>query len=119
MVWLSFKNIKSTRPTIKISESVLVPFPILKKVITHAYHFNGNPSTQYSIFAYIDPVKTIIIVEEEEWEVSQILDAKINRGKLWYLVEWKCFSQDPERSTWESTENLQNCPELVKDFHYL
>ncbi|MBW0508290.1 hypothetical protein O181_048005 [Austropuccinia psidii MF-1] len=64
-----------------------------------------NPGDMKSIhpvfhFSLLEPVKTstipnrhqespppIIIEEEEEWEVSQILDSKINRGKLWYLVE--------------------------------
>ncbi|MBW0575534.1 hypothetical protein O181_115249, partial [Austropuccinia psidii MF-1] len=50
MVWLSSKNIKSTGPTKKLSERCLGPFPTLKKVNTHAYHLNGNPSTQSSIF---------------------------------------------------------------------
>ncbi|MBW0565337.1 hypothetical protein O181_105052 [Austropuccinia psidii MF-1] len=50
MVWLSSKNIKSTRPTKTLSEGWLGPFPILKKVSTHAYHLNGNSSTQFSIF---------------------------------------------------------------------
>ncbi|MBW0533071.1 hypothetical protein O181_072786 [Austropuccinia psidii MF-1] len=52
MVWLCSKNIKSTRPTKKLSERWLGPFPILKKVSTHAYHLNGNPSTQSSIFHF-------------------------------------------------------------------
>ncbi|MBW0531055.1 hypothetical protein O181_070770 [Austropuccinia psidii MF-1] len=136
MVWLSSKNIKSTRPTKKLSKQGLGPFPILKKVGTHAYH-PKLPSSWKSIhpvfhISLLEPVKTstipnwhqvppppIIIEEEEEWEVSQILDSKLKRGKLWYLVEWKGFSQDSERSTWEPTENLNNCPELVKDFHSL
>ncbi|MBW0512226.1 hypothetical protein O181_051941 [Austropuccinia psidii MF-1] len=50
MVWLSSKKIKSTRPTKKLSEGWLSPFPILKKVRTHSYHLNGNPSIQSSIF---------------------------------------------------------------------
>ncbi|MBW0488441.1 hypothetical protein O181_028156 [Austropuccinia psidii MF-1] len=66
-----------------------------------------------------EPPPPIIIEEEEKWQVSQILDSKLKRGKLWYLVEWKGFSQDSERFTWEPTENLKNCPELVKDFHSL
>ncbi|MBW0570122.1 hypothetical protein O181_109837 [Austropuccinia psidii MF-1] len=136
MVWLSSKNIKSTRPTKKLSERLLGPFPNLKKVSTHAYHLK-LPSQWKSIhpvfhISLLEPVKTstipirhqepplpTIIEEEEEWEVSQILDSKLKRGKLWYLVEWKGFSQDPERSTWEPTKNLKNCPELVKDFHSL
>ncbi|MBW0502671.1 hypothetical protein O181_042386 [Austropuccinia psidii MF-1] len=66
-----------------------------------------------------EPPPPIIIEEEEEWQVSQILDFTLKRGKLWYLVEWKAFSQYPERSTWEPTENLENCPELGKDLHSL
>ncbi|MBW0555966.1 hypothetical protein O181_095681 [Austropuccinia psidii MF-1] len=66
-----------------------------------------------------EPPPPIIIEEEEEWEVSQILDSKLKRRKVWYLVEWKGFSQDSERSIWEPAENLTNCPELVKDFHSL
>ncbi|MBW0484692.1 hypothetical protein O181_024407 [Austropuccinia psidii MF-1] len=50
MVWIFSKNIKSTRHTKKLCERWLVPFPLLKKVNNHAYHLNGNPSTQSSIF---------------------------------------------------------------------
>ncbi|MBW0487345.1 hypothetical protein O181_027060 [Austropuccinia psidii MF-1] len=46
-----------------------------------------------------EPPPPIIIEEEEEWKVSQILDSKLKRRKLWYLVEWKGFIQDPE-SNW-------------------
>ncbi|MBW0558016.1 hypothetical protein O181_097731 [Austropuccinia psidii MF-1] len=136
MVWLSSKNIKSTRPTKNLSERWLGPFPILKKVSTRVYHLK-LPSQWKSIdpvfhISLLEPVKTsaipnrnqepppqIIIEEEEEWEVSQILDSKLKSGKLCYLVEWKGFSQDSERFTWEPAENLKNCPELVKDFHSL
>ncbi|MBW0527092.1 hypothetical protein O181_066807 [Austropuccinia psidii MF-1] len=54
MVCISSKKIKSTRPTRKLSERWLGPFPILKKVSTHAYHLNGSPSTQSSIFASLN-----------------------------------------------------------------
>ncbi|MBW0535858.1 hypothetical protein O181_075573 [Austropuccinia psidii MF-1] len=52
MLWLSFKNIKSTRPTKKLSERWFGPFPIFKKMSTHAYHLNGNPSIQSSIYPF-------------------------------------------------------------------
>ncbi|MBW0565428.1 hypothetical protein O181_105143 [Austropuccinia psidii MF-1] len=91
MVWLPYKNIKSTRPMKKLSERWLGPFAILKKVSTHAYHLK-LPSQWKSIhpvflISLLEPVKTsaipnwhqeppppIIIEEEEEWKVSQILD---------------------------------------------
>ncbi|MBW0546351.1 hypothetical protein O181_086066 [Austropuccinia psidii MF-1] len=42
-----------------------------------------------------EPPPSIIIEEEEEWEVTQILYSKLKRGYLYYLVEWKGFSQEP------------------------
>ncbi|MBW0550165.1 hypothetical protein O181_089880 [Austropuccinia psidii MF-1] len=62
MVWLSSKNIKSTRPTKKLSERWLGPFLILKKVSTHAYHLK-LPSQWKSIhpvfhISLLEPVKT-------------------------------------------------------------
>ncbi|MBW0543471.1 hypothetical protein O181_083186 [Austropuccinia psidii MF-1] len=118
----------------KTSERWLGPFLILNKVSTHAYHLK-LPSKWKFIFpvfhiSLLEPVKTstipnrhqeppppIHIKEEEEWEVSQILDSKLKRESLWYLVEWKGLSQDPEISIWEPTAIHNNCPEIVKDFH--
>ncbi|MBW0579836.1 hypothetical protein O181_119551 [Austropuccinia psidii MF-1] len=132
-----FKRISNQPdPPKKLSERWLGPFAILKKVSSHYYHLKlpSQWKSFHPVFhiSLLEPVKTstipnrhqeppppITIEEEEEWEVSQVLDSKLKRRKLWYLVEWKGFSQDLERSTWEPAENLRNCPELVKDFHSL
>ncbi|MBW0494323.1 hypothetical protein O181_034038 [Austropuccinia psidii MF-1] len=137
MTWYSFLPRTSNQldPPKKLSERWLGLFPILKKVITNSYHLK-LPSQWKSIhpvfqISLLEPFKTStipnrhqesptsIIIEEEEWEVSQILHSKLKRETLWYLVEWKGFSQDPERSTWEQTENLKNWAEPIKDFHSL
>ncbi|MBW0503455.1 hypothetical protein O181_043170 [Austropuccinia psidii MF-1] len=128
---------KMSRENLKLPKTGLRdPFPILKKVSTYSYHLKlpAQSKSIHSVFhiSLLEPVKTstipnrhqgppppIMIEVEEEWEVSQILDSKLGRRKLWYLVEWKGFSQDPESSTWEPAENLNNCPELVIDFHSL
>ncbi|MBW0535442.1 hypothetical protein O181_075157 [Austropuccinia psidii MF-1] len=65
MVWSSSKNIKSTRPTKKLSEGWLRPFPILKKVRTHSYCLK-LPSQWKSIhpvfhISRLKPVKTSTI----------------------------------------------------------
>ncbi|MBW0479523.1 hypothetical protein O181_019238 [Austropuccinia psidii MF-1] len=134
MVWLSSKNIKSTRPTKKLSERWLSPLPILKKLSTSAYHLKLpsqckfiHPVFHISLLELVktskipnlnqEPPPPIII--DEEWEFPQILDSKLKRRKLGYLVEWKGFSQDQERSTCEPAKKLKNCPEIVKDFHSL
>ncbi|MBW0528992.1 hypothetical protein O181_068707 [Austropuccinia psidii MF-1] len=99
MVLLSSKNIKLKRPTKQLSERWLAPFPILKKVGTHAYQLK-IPSQWRSIHPVfhiylLESVKTsaipnqhqgpspaIIIEEEGEWEVSQIVNLKLKRGKV-------------------------------------
>ncbi|MBW0497860.1 hypothetical protein O181_037575 [Austropuccinia psidii MF-1] len=62
-------------------------------------------------------IPPVLVMEKEEWEVAQVLDSKLKRGKLWYLVEWKGLNQDPERTTLEPDSSLNNLPDLVKDFH--
>ncbi|MBW0544729.1 hypothetical protein O181_084444 [Austropuccinia psidii MF-1] len=52
------------------------------------------------------PPPPAVVEEKEEWEVAQALEAKLKRGKLWYLVEWKGFRKDPERSACEPFSNL-------------
>ncbi|MBW0500790.1 hypothetical protein O181_040505 [Austropuccinia psidii MF-1] len=53
MLWLSSKNIKSTRPTKTLSEIWLAPFRSSGKsvlmLITSSFHLNGNPSIKSSI----------------------------------------------------------------------
>jgi hypothetical protein len=44
-----------------------------------------------------------------------MLDSKLIRGKLHYLVHWKGYPI--EEHTWEPVANLTAAKELVKDFH--
>ncbi|MBW0586832.1 hypothetical protein O181_126547 [Austropuccinia psidii MF-1] len=65
MVWLSSKNIKTTRPSKKLSEIWLGPFPILKKVSTHAYHLKLPSQWKFIHPAFhislLEPFKTSTI----------------------------------------------------------
>ncbi|MBW0574037.1 hypothetical protein O181_113752 [Austropuccinia psidii MF-1] len=102
-VWLASKNIKTTRPTKKLSERGLGPFEVLKKIGSHAYNFKLPQKWEsvHPVFhvSLLEPVKhstipnqhqlptpTVLVEEQEEWEVAQVLDSKLKRGKLWYLV---------------------------------
>ncbi|MBW0531702.1 hypothetical protein O181_071417 [Austropuccinia psidii MF-1] len=131
---VSIKSSKRYADKSRASTPVFNPGDI--KVSTHAYHLKLPSKWKYihPVFhiSLLEPVKTskipnrhqeppppIIIKEEEEWEVSQIVDSKLERGKLWYLVGWKGFSQDSERSAWEPAGNLKNCLDLVKEFNSL
>uniref|UniRef100_A0A1Y1K501 Chromo domain-containing protein n=1 Tax=Photinus pyralis TaxID=7054 RepID=A0A1Y1K501_PHOPY len=51
--------------------------------------------------------------EEEQYEVEEIIDEKVVRGVIHYLIRWKGY--DPESDTWEP-ENTLECPDLIKKF---
>ncbi|GAB0095381.1 hypothetical protein DMENIID0001_107570 [Sergentomyia squamirostris] len=48
--------------------------------------------------------------EEEEYEVEDIVDHKVVRGKTSYRIRWKGWSEDDD--TWEGEETL-SCPDIV------
>ena len=52
---------------------------------------------------------------DEEYEVDTIIDSRIYRGKLQYLVHWKGY--DESERTWELVSNLRNSPKIVDQFH--
>ena len=52
---------------------------------------------------------------ELEYEVAQILDSKIERWRLKYLVDWVGYG--PEERTWEPAENMVHAANAVTDFH--
>ncbi|MBW0509179.1 hypothetical protein O181_048894 [Austropuccinia psidii MF-1] len=102
-VWLASKNINTTGYTKKLSERWLGPFEVLRKIGSHAYHlkFPQQWKSVHPVFhvSLLEPVKqsTIpnqhqlppppaLVEEMGEWEVAQVLDSKLKRGKLWYLL---------------------------------
>ncbi|MBW0551250.1 hypothetical protein O181_090965 [Austropuccinia psidii MF-1] len=134
-VWIASKNIKTKRPTKKHSERWLGPFEVFKKIGSHECHLKLPQKWKavHPVFhvSLLEPVKKstvlnqhqlqpmpVLVEEQEEWGVAQILDSKLKRGKLLYLVEWRGFSEDPERTTWEPASNLTSSPDLVMDFSH-
>jgi hypothetical protein len=61
------------------------------------------------------PPPLIEIDEQEEFEVSEILNFRIIRRKLEYLVQWQGY--DISERTWELVANLHNTPEMIQEFH--
>ncbi|MBW0545459.1 hypothetical protein O181_085174, partial [Austropuccinia psidii MF-1] len=114
-VWLASKRIKTTRTTKKLSEIWLGPFEVLKKIGSHEYQLklpqqwkSVHPVFHVSLLETVKnpsipnrnqlPPPPVLVEEQEEWEVVQVLDSKLKRGKLWYLLEWRGFSEYPERT---------------------
>jgi hypothetical protein len=132
MVFLSSKNIRSSRPSKKLDDKNLGPFSTKEKV-GHAFRLN-LPSTMkiHDAFhpvllrkAATDPLPgqehtepPPIIIEDEEWEVDDILNSRLyGRWKrLQYQVKWKGYDKD---ITWYNANGneFRNCQDIVNDFH--
>jgi len=56
-----------------------------------------------------------LIDGEEEYIVEEILDSRMFRRKLQYLVKWEGYGI--ENNSWEYWDNLGNAAEVVADFH--
>ena len=136
-VWLDARNIRTTRPAKKLDHKRLGPFTVTEVVSTHARRL-GLPHTLRSIHnvfhvSLLEPAVTdaypgqqpdlpppIIIDDEQQWEVSAIVDSKSDRrvrGGVLYLVAWKGFENSAEPTTWEPYDNLANALLALHDFH--
>ena len=133
--YLSTENLSTTRPTKKFAERRLGPFNILAKVSDLArrlelpsYLRKVHPVFHISLLEPARPDKTpgrkqappppVELADGPEWEVEEILDSKLIRNKLHYLVSWKGFQDDElERQSWEPEANVRNSSRLIKTFH--
>ena len=55
------------------------------------------------------------VERELEYEVHEILDSKMERRRLFYLVDWVGYG--PEERTWEPATNVEHAKNAVADFH--
>lgn len=130
-VWLSSTNIRTQRPSKKLDWKKLGPYRVLERIGTQSYRLQLPTSMKiHPVFhvSLLEPHKSnsipgrvqpppppVIIDDQEEWEVDQILDSKISRKRLFYLVKWKGY--DPSENSWQPAADLENSPILVNEFH--
>ena len=123
LVWLLRKNIRTQRPSSKLDSKKLGPFPVSKKISSHAYRLALPPSMRiHPVFhvSLLEPHATdplpgqsnpppppVIVGGNEEWWVEEILDVRA-RGPLRYLVKWV----DDPQPTWESYRNVKDLSAL-------
>jgi hypothetical protein len=133
-VWLSSEHIKTKRPSKKLDHRRLGPFKIISKLSTHAvklqlpdalkaihpvFHIRLlEPYVRNTIPNRRQPPPPPVEVEEnDEYEVSAILDSRFRRSRLEYLVEWAGYDESPEHRSWEPADNVANAKDYIRDFH--
>ena len=106
LVFLSSKNIRTARPSRKLDDKMLGPFPVVEQV-GHSYKLLLAPTMKiHNVFhpsllrkAHQDPLldqktaapRPIMVDGTEQYEVDDILDAKRDHGRLKYRVKWRGY----------------------------
>ena len=62
----------------------------------------------------MQPPAPVIVDDQPEFEVERILDRRVYRGKIQYLVNWLGFSEYD--STWEPVHNLTHSKQAIQSF---
>jgi hypothetical protein len=132
-VWLESTHISSDRPAKKLDDKRYGPFKILQKHGASAYKL-ALPTTWKAIHPVFNecvlspfkpaefpsqkkppPPPSVLVDGYEEQEVEEILDSRVRRDKLEYLVHWKGYPR--EEREWLTASELQNAPRIIADFH--
>jgi RNase H-like domain found in reverse transcriptase/Reverse transcriptase (RNA-dependent DNA polymerase)/Integrase zinc binding domain/Integrase core domain/Chromo (CHRromatin Organisation MOdifier) domain/Retroviral aspartyl protease len=131
LVWLSSRNIPTTRPSRKLADRYLGPFPVERKISTHAYRLRLPSSMRIHPVFHVALLKPYVSNQiqgriiappppvqlddgSEEYEVEEILDSRQRRGKKEYLVSYVGFG--PDHDLWLPLSDLGNSQELVDEF---
>jgi len=143
LVMLNGKNIRTKRPSKKLSPKLYGPFKIIAAKGQRAFKLEISPTWKiHPTFhvSLLEPYRPSIREGREqpprepeeidgdlEWEVERIVKSEIisytrkvrGRNKrmreLRYFVKWKGCSED--ENTWEPPESLENAQELIEGFH--
>jgi hypothetical protein len=133
LVWVSSEHLKApSRPSKKLDDKWRGPFEVLKPVRKGAYKLKTPQSwkvhktfneeylklfkkPEYESQQKPPPPPPDVVDGTLEYEVEEILDSRLSRGKLQYLVKWKGYL--PEENTWEPEANVEGSPDAIKDFH--
>jgi hypothetical protein len=132
-VYLEGLHISTNRPSKKLEDRRYGPFRITAKIGERAYKlqlpltwkrihpvFNtvllrpARPSTS-TLQQRPTPPPPIMTKEGEEYEVEKVLDSRVRRGRLQYLVKWTGFPR--EENSWVPARNMRNAKKKVQEFH--
>ncbi|KIO15013.1 hypothetical protein M404DRAFT_78252, partial [Pisolithus tinctorius Marx 270] len=136
-VYVKARYFRSTRPSKKLSEKNLGPYPIIAQAGSHSFtlHLPDSMRAVHPVFhvSQLEPAIPNTIPNQSqpppppvdvngnlEFEVAEILDSKVDwRRRCWlqYLVRWTGYEGTDEETTWVLATELDNVSELVQEYH--
>jgi len=136
-VFVKSQYFRTTRPSKKLSEKYLRLYEIIAqpslqsftlrlldtmRAVHPVFHvFMLEPATPNTFQQCSEPPPAPVIIDgEPEYEISKIVDSKIDRQracKLLYKVIWLGYEDTDNDSEWLPATKLEHAKELVNDFH--
>src|SRR5258707_8161384 len=139
-VYVKAKYFRTTRPSKKLSKKNLGPYKVIAIPGSHSFmlclpqHFHSiHPIFHISQLELAEPdpfpqcaqppPPPVEIDRDIEYEVSEILDSKLDRrfqgnSSLCYLVHWSGYEGMEEETSWVSAQDLEHAQEVVRVFHH-
>jgi len=136
-VFVKSQYFRTTRPSKKLSKKYLGPYEIIAqpspqsftlrlpdtmRAVHPVFHVSMlEPATPNTFQQRSEPLPVPVIIDGElEYEISKIVDSKIDRRracKLLYKVIWLGYEDTDNDSEWLPATELEHAKELVNDFH--
>jgi Chromo (CHRromatin Organisation MOdifier) domain len=131
LVWLSTQDLHMERPSRKLMERQVGPYPITKILSKNAVQLKLPPSFKIRpeinitcLRPYkpptipgqqVTPQPPIEVEGVPEYIVEEILDSRLRRNKLEFLVKWEEYTD--ENNSWEPEDNCRNARKAIHDFY--
>jgi hypothetical protein len=128
-MWLFTRNIKTERSSRKLNHKWIESYKI-KKMLRDACQLNLSQSMKiHDIFhtflirkAATNPLKrqiqlsssSVVIDDEEKYEIDDILNSRYHYDKLQYKIAWIGHLSD---RAWYSAENFEHFKNILKNYH--
>jgi len=130
-VWLASKNIKIHQASLKLGPRQLGPYEVLERVGDLDYRLKLPPALKVHNVFHVDrlspwggndvngqippPPEAVKVDGEEEYLVDEILDSRVFRRQLQYLVKWEGY--DEGENSWEPAKLVTHAKAKVTAFH--
>ncbi|CAJ0962151.1 unnamed protein product [Ranitomeya imitator] len=128
LVWLSSRHVPMKVSSPKFKPRFIGPYKISEALNPVSFHlalpasfaihnvFHRSLLRRYvaPMVPSVDPPAPVLVEGELEYVVEKILDSRVSRWKLQYLVKWKGYGQ--EDNSWVFASDV-HAADLVRAFH--